>query len=901
MKTPHLNLINEAHLYDFFSKKMAPFVTPVWFSFTFFLTTLFRIISRFLIRFPVDDSSQEKKVWAPPDVEHEHEHDHIVLEKVEEAPELEVIDYVASEYEGFEEKESDTPKFSFKFQFQPYEATTRSTADLTASASKYEFLTKKDCSGYVVEPEVVSFSIQELFINSSDGSVNNNEIIGDGVLSEKDFLQPNLGKQRGFGEIGSDFYSGEYFDKPESVVLIDNPLYEKEDSFTGTNLQEKEEFNDENRFVSKNEIVSLDYEPESICLWDKFSVMVNLMDSNGEEFLSDGDFDGGAQIKFPVELEERKTESMEAISNSERTHMEDLQDSEKLDLDLPRVLEENSVVSSPISVNMSKEEDLMVMDEVLEIIDDDLELKGLNLETDPEIEREYHELRDACKQEKSDKKGLEMDFEAAKALEEEGVDMSDPISIQNLRSHELADLVEALELELDDDIRENEQVNIQTSCNLESDPEIEKEFYEMKAKLENEDSSREGTQEPDNLEKSEEFGRKGASSDYDEPDSLETLWEHQETIELLKMELRKVRAIGLPTIYEESESPRLSEDLKPWKIDENFVHEEQINEHHKFYKGYRERMRKLDILNYQKMYAMGFYLQLKDPVKSISTKKSTVPTSASVLYQNFFSSKTRKLEANSSMKFMKEVESELELVYVGQLCLSWEFLHWQYGKAKELVLSDKYETRAYNQVAGEFQQFQVLMQRFLEKESFEGPRIPTYIKSRCDIRNLLEVPVIKEDSKDKEGRERSKADITCSMLLEIMEESMRIFWEFVRADRPDGNVLLKGFSEPQGKLLSTADTELWVDIQKDLQKKKKKLKDILRSGNCIVKKFQRHHKEEPDQLLFFSQVDLKLVARVLRMSRITSDQLGWCHEKLKRISFVNRKIHIEPSFLLFPC
>lgn len=83
--------------------------------------------------------------------------------------------------------------------------------------------------------------------------------------------------------------------------------------------------------------------------------------------------------------------------------------------------------------------------------------------------------------------------------------------------------------------------------------------------------------------------------------------------------------------------------------------------------------------------------------------------------------------------------------------------------------------------------------------------------------------------------------------------------------------------------------------------KEKKLKDIFRSGNCILKRLQKHQEDGIDHHYFFSQVDMKLVSRVLNMSRITTDQLVWCHSKLSQVSFVNRKMHVEPSFLLFPC
>ena len=94
-------------------------------------------------------------------------------------------------------------------------------------------------------------------------------------------------------------------------------------------------------------------------------------------------------------------------------------------------------------------------------------------------------------------------------------------------------------------------------------------------------------------------------------------------------------------------------------------------------------------------------------------------------------------------EFIRELHSDLEMVYVGQLCLSWELLMWEYEKALELWESDQYRLRRYNEVAGEFQQFQVLLQRFLENEPFQGPRVENYVKNRCAMKNLLQVPVIR--------------------------------------------------------------------------------------------------------------------------------------------------------------
>ncbi|KAK1351430.1 Ribosomal protein L34Ae [Heracleum sosnowskyi] len=391
---------------------------------------------------------------------------------------------------------------------------------------------------------------------------------------------------------------------------------------------------------------------------------------------------------------------------------------------------------------------------------------------------------------------------------------------------------------------------------------------------------------------------------------LEMLWEHQDLVEQLKMELKKARASGLPTILEDSESPKIMEDLKPWKIDEKLQHQNPMGELHKFYKSYREKMRKLDVLTYQKIYAVGF-LHLKEPGHSSSAKKISIPDIASFLSENLDYDEANKHETNPMKKFINELQTELELVYVGQMCLSWEFLHWQYGMALDLWDSDPRGIHRYNEVAGEFQQFQVHVQRFIEDEPFQGPRVQNYIKHRCVFRDFLQIPVIREDisndGKKGKGTQRSDYTITSDLLVEILEESIRLFWRFVRADKQCNHANVRRRKEilvdPQEK----AASEILVELQKDLQKKAKKLKDQLRSSHCILKKFRKCQEDDSSSsssnqvLFFFSQVDLKLVSRVLSMSKLNTEQLAWCRSKLSSISFINRKVHVEPSFCLFPC
>ncbi|KAK9919324.1 hypothetical protein M0R45_027928 [Rubus argutus] len=402
-----------------------------------------------------------------------------------------------------------------------------------------------------------------------------------------------------------------------------------------------------------------------------------------------------------------------------------------------------------------------------------------------------------------------------------------------------------------------------------------------------------------NPKRSKPKGEEEPIDDSEDSNTLETLWEHQELIEQLKMELKKVRATGLPTIFEESESPDM-DDLKPLKIDEEYQHADRMSVLHKFYKSYRAGMRKFDILNYQKLFAIGFQ-QSKDPLQSFSSCKSS--TLAVKSFLNNFRLCRPKIGCDPFVKFIRDVQSVFEVVYVGQLCLSWEFLQWQYEKAMELLESDPNRIRSYNEVAVELQQFQVLLQRFVEDEHFRGPRVENYVKNRCAMHKLLQVPIIRED-KSKEGKKGNA--MTTDILVDSLRESIRTIWRFIQADKNANIRMACRKRSLDGECL---DPKLLLEVQADLRKKERKLKELLRSENQILKRFQKHEEEEEEEeegadhhhFRFFSQVDIKLVSRVLNMSTITQDQLVWCQNKLSKIHFVKRKIHVDPSFLLFPC
>ncbi|ESW29621.1 hypothetical protein PHAVU_002G085500 [Phaseolus vulgaris] len=418
------------------------------------------------------------------------------------------------------------------------------------------------------------------------------------------------------------------------------------------------------------------------------------------------------------------------------------------------------------------------------------------------------------------------------------------------------------------------------------------------------------------LEKGEETKWEDELSN-SESDEGDLEWEHDDLVEQLRLELKNSRQGGLATILEEEEevdeeeevvveekeervSSRGVEDPKPMEFEEKLEYKDQMDEILKVYKSYEEKMKKLDILNYQTMHALGL-LQLKDPLKLISIPKSTIHGAKPVISQNLWPRKASKNSSDPLIKLVHELHRDLELVYVGQVCLSWEILCWQHKKALELQHYDSQGSHShrYNHVAGEFQLFQVLVQRFIENEPFQGPRLQNYVKNRCVIRNLLHVPGIKEDGK---GDGEEDAAIASGRLAEIIKESMRVFWEFVRADKDYGNVIFKASQHHRVYLKDPMIPGLMVDTKAQLQKKERRLKDIVRTGNCIVKKFQKHHEDELDHEQLVAQVGLRLISRVLNMSRLKKEQLIWCNEKLHRIKFLSRKIvQVEPSFMLFPC
>ncbi|XP_009381895.2 uncharacterized protein LOC103969991 [Musa acuminata AAA Group] len=872
------SVLNKPSSHGFYTR-MALFFGSCWFFVTDSLIWLFSFVAMHLFRIRKDNNAQGVD---------------LKVSSMHDSTRVEPFPQVGDSYIR-EEKESPSLSFKFQYQFSDHHKLgeeqllrpVANEASLKTSIRKYHFLSEKDYAGLMEEPEAKTCSVRASYVQLGLFSLYDDENIS--------------------GELSTGFESSKSCHLPcDTVHTIDKLDGIREEKFSNvarleeentkssseTNLPSEFERTDQAKFVSE-EFSGFDSDTESLSASDGYSVKDLIVDSDSDDLLSE--YNHGAETtRASIDGAVYKIKHSEGIRRLEEAQPQLTRD---YDSESVSVIGKHSFTGDQRRhANISLDENSLEN----ESGSPQPEQNGLTNRG----EAGSNQVRRLDESKLPTSNALQMELMEYNEDELRGtkkqrnlIKGSDDISRHEDEGEKNADSKDGVEAITNEklELSKGYDVSLDGFLGQEDDGKLIAELDEL--------TQEEEFERKDNVRKKSKEDKKTEMKDLDDEDcdELESLWEHQDLIEQLKMELRRVRAIGLPTIPEASETPRAINDLKLRKMDEKFLHEDPMDELHKFYKCYRERMRKFDILNYQKMYAIGL-LQLKDPLLSMGSQKSLLPKITSILSQSFWAC-SRQSGISPSEKFIKELQHDLEVVYVGQTCLSWEFLRWQYEKARQLPECDPYRSHQYNRVAVEFQQFQVMMQRFIEDEAFQGLRLPNYVKHRCAVENLLLVPVIREDSSKEKMEDQGDGNyiVTSEILEDIMEESIRIFWEFVKADKDETPGILKGLMGTHVELQDAADSELMTDIHSNLHKKEKKLKDILRTGNCLVKKFKKPKEDRSNQDIFFSQVDLKLVARVLRMSTISTDQLVWCHAKLSSITFTERKVQRESSFMLFPC
>ncbi|VFQ78007.1 unnamed protein product [Cuscuta campestris] len=247
--------------------------------------------------------------------------------------------------------------------------------------------------------------------------------------------------------------------------------------------------------------------------------------------------------------------------------------------------------------------------------------------------------------------------------------------------------------------------------------------------------------------------------------------------------------------------------------------------------------------------------------------------------------------------------NELEAAYVAQICLTWEALCWNYSHFRRRhVGGGGGGCPAY--VAQQFQQFLVLLQRFIENEPYEedngcgGKRPEVYARVRRVSPKLLQVPQYR-DSEEEEKREEGLCwRIPSDSFIQIMEESIRTFMDFMRADKDSHcgeKKILSSFFKKSTSPSCPLDPILLLGLHKDINKKKRKLKEMKRCGKWGMRKKKLKGDEEMEILM--AQIDLKMVSRVLSMKEVNGEQLHWCEDKMNKVKITHngKKLHRDDS------
>lgn len=237
---------------------------------------------------------------------------------------------------------------------------------------------------------------------------------------------------------------------------------------------------------------------------------------------------------------------------------------------------------------------------------------------------------------------------------------------------------------------------------------------------------------------------------------------------------------------------------------------------------------------------------------------------------------------------------DLETAYVAQICLTWEALHCQYTYLSHKIALHPENATWYSHAAQQFQQFLVLLQRFIENEPFEqGNRVDIFARNRISLPKLLQVPIFQGSDQKEQEEEESDHPVLATELFRVIESSIMTFCLFLKMDKKKSGSVgnLFGGNGHAGNSFQQMLTSI--------NKKKIRLKDLQNKKKGWKKKSWPTMAEEVE--LLFGLIDIKVISRVLRMRKVSKEQLLWCEEKMCKLDVSGNKLKRDGLPVLFPC
>ncbi|KAK9097724.1 hypothetical protein Syun_024769 [Stephania yunnanensis] len=255
-------------------------------------------------------------------------------------------------------------------------------------------------------------------------------------------------------------------------------------------------------------------------------------------------------------------------------------------------------------------------------------------------------------------------------------------------------------------------------------------------------------------------------------------------------ELRRNSSMGLipeeSCEEEEEEEEEEETSSSEWRSSE-------VEDHQPFrgfdekYNVYCERMLFFDRMSAQRLLEPGSPIPSTPSPNSASKKLSSALRSLSIKKRG----ESQEVDELLQQQQQDDPYQDLETAYVAHICLTWEALHCQYMQLNQKISLRPDDSTAYNHAAQHFQQFLVLLQRFIENEPFEqGLRVENYARARKSFPSLLQVSSIQGSERDPE---ESDSPISASELIKLLESSILTFHSFLKMDKKKSGLAVSLF------------------------------------------------------------------------------------------------------------